>query len=73
MTKKFSKYNYIDKPIDIFWHRRRKSLCRGGKINNEDEGKRKLLDNNGYLIDNPNYRFKEYEKEINLFSHCKLG
>ena len=34
---------------------------------------KKTLDKNDYLIDNPNYRFKQYEKDINLFRYCKLG
>ena len=34
---------------------------------------KKLLDDNGYLIDNPHYRFKEFEKEHELFRFCKLG
>ena len=44
-----------------------------GRFNTEDEGKKKLLDDNGYLIDNPKYRFREYEKDNNLFRYCKLG
>ena len=34
---------------------------------------KKVLDDDGYLIDNPNYRFREYEKDNNLFRYCKLG
>ena len=34
---------------------------------------KKLFDDNGYLIDNPKYRFREYEKDNNLFKYCKLG
>ena len=70
----FGEYIYEDKIIDIFF-----GIGEGivyveeGRFNTEDEGKRKLLDKNGYLIDNPNYRFKEYEKDINLFRYCKLG
>ena len=44
-----------------------------GRFNTESEGKRKLLDDNGYLIDNPNYRFNEFEKKNDLFRYCKLG
>ena len=33
-----------------------------GRFNTEDEGKRKLLDNNSYFIENPNYRFKNMKK-----------
>ena len=72
--EKFDKYINEDKPIDVFF-----GLGEGrvyveeGRFNTEDEGKRKLLDKNGYLIDNPNYRFKVYEKDINLFRYCKLG
>ena len=44
-----------------------------GRFNTEKEGKKKLLDNDGYLIDNPYYRFKKYERENNLFRYCKLG
>ena len=44
-----------------------------GRFNTEDEGKKKLLDDNGYLIDNPKYRFREYERDNNLFRYCKLG
>ena len=34
---------------------------------------KKLLDDNDYLIDNPNYRFKEFEKDHELLTFCKLG
>ena len=44
-----------------------------GRFNTQDEGKRKLLDDNGYLIDNPKYRFKKFEKNSELFRYCKLG
>ena len=44
-----------------------------GRFNTKDEGKRKILDDNGYLIDNPNYRFREFEKSVELFRYCKLG
>ena len=74
LTKKIGKYIYRDKPIDIFFGRGEgRVYVEEGRFNTEDEGKRKLLDSNGYWIDNPNYRFKEYEKEIDLFKYCKLG
>ena len=44
-----------------------------GRFNTEDEGKRKLFDDNGYFINNPNYRFKEFEEDNELFKYCKLG
>ena len=43
------------------------------KFNTENEGKRKLLNNYDYLIDNPNYWLKKYEKFNNLFRYCQLG
>ena len=43
-----------------------------GRFNTVDEGKRKLLDDKGYLIDNPNYRFREHERNNDLFRYCKL-
>ena len=72
--EKFIKYVCGEKPIDIFF-----GIGEGrvygeeGRFNTEDEGKRKILDDNGYLINNPNYRFKEYEKDNSLFRCCKLG
>ena len=74
MKNRFDKYIYGDKPIDIFFGiGEGRVYVEEGRFNTEDEGKRKLLNINGYLIDNPNYRFKEYEKDINLFRCCKLG
>lgn len=32
-----------------------------------------MLDDSGYLIDNPNYKFKEFEHDNELFRYCKLG
>ena len=69
----FSEYISEEKPIDIFFGiGEGRVYVEEGRFNTEDEGKRKLLDNNGYLIDNPNYRFKEYERDNNLFRYCKL-
>ena len=63
-----------EKPIDIFFGiGEGRVYVEEGRFNTEDEGKKKLLDNNGYLIDNPKYRFREYEKDNNLFRYCKLG
>ena len=71
---KFADYIYEEKPIDIFFGiGEGKVYVEEGRFNNEDKGKKKLLDDNGYLIDNPNYRFKEFEKEHELFRFCKLG
>ena len=44
-----------------------------GRFNTDDEGKKKLINNDGPLINNPNCRFKKYEKDNNLFRYCKLG
>ena len=72
--EKFSKYVCGEKPIDIFFGiGEGRVYVEEGRFNTEDEGKRKILDNNGYLINNPNYRFKEYEKDNSLFRCCKLG
>ena len=71
---KLTNYIYEEKPIDIFFGiGEGKVYVEEGRFNTEDEGKKKLLDDNGYLIDNPNYRFKEFEKENELFRFCKLG
>ena len=71
---KLTNYIYEEKPIDIFFGiGEGKVYVEEGRFNNKDEGKKKLLDDNGYLIDNPNYRFKEFEKEHELFRFCKLG
>ena len=71
---KLTNYIYEEKPIDIFFGiGEGKVYVEEGRFNTEDEGKKKLLDDNGYLIDNPNYRFKEFEKEHELFRFCKLG
>ena len=71
---KFGENICEDKPIDIFFGiGEGRVYVEEGRFNTEDEGKKKLLDDNGYLIDNPNYRFREYEKDNNLFRYCKLG
>ena len=70
---KFDKYVH-KKPIDVFVGiGKGRVYVEEGRFNTENEGKRKLLDDNGYLIDNPKYRFREYEKNNNLFRYCKLG
>ena len=70
----FGKYICEEKPIDIFFGiGEGRVYVEEGRFNTEDEGKKKLLDDNGYLIDNPKYRFREYEKDNNLFRYCKLG
>ena len=72
--EKFGKYIYRDKPIDIFFGiGEGRVYVEEGRFNTEHEGKRKLLDKSGYLINNPNYRFRKFEKDINLFRYCKLG
>ena len=71
---KITNYVYENNPIDFFFGiGEGKVYVEEGRFNTKDEGKRKLLDDNGYLIDNPNYRFREYEKDNNLFKYCKLG
>ena len=71
---KFSEYFCEEKPIDIFFGiGEGRVYVEEGRFNTEDEGKKKLLDDNGYLIDNPKYRFREYEENNNLFRYCKLG
>ena len=75
-TKKYKlgEYIYEEKPIDIFFGiGEGRVYVEEGRFNTEDEGKKKLLDDNGYLIDNPKYRFREYEKVNDLFRYCKLG
>ena len=70
----FGEYICEEKPIDIFFGiGEGRVYVEEGRFNTEDEGKKKILDNNGYLIDNPKYRFREYEKDNNLFRYCKLG
>ena len=70
----FGEYICEEKPIDFFFGiGEGRVYVEEGRFNTEDEGKKKLLDNNGYLIDNPKYRFREYEKNNNLFRYCKLG
>ena len=71
---KIINYDLEKNPIDIFFGiGEGRVFVEEGRFNTEDEGKRKLLDDNGFLIDNPNYRFGEYEKDNNLFRYCKLG
>ncbi len=71
---KFGEYICEEKPIDIFFGiGEGRVYVEEGRFNTEDEGKKKLLDDNGYLIDNPKYRFREYEKVNDLFRYCKLG
>ena len=70
----FSEYISEEKPIDIFFGiGEGRVYLEEGRFNTKEEGKKKLLDDNGYLIDNPKYRFREYEKNNNLFRYCKLG
>ena len=70
----FGEYIYEKKPIDIFFGiGEGRVYLEEGRFNTKEEGKKKLLDDNGYLIDNPKYRFREYEKDNNLFKYCKLG
>ena len=67
-------YVYRNNPIDFFFGiGEGRVYVEEGRFNTESEGKRKLLDDNGYLIDNPNYRFNEFEKKNDLFRYCKLG
>ena len=71
---KFGEFICEEKPIDIFFGiGEGRVYVEEGRFNTKDEGKKKLLDDNGYLIDNPKYRFREYEKVNNLFRYCKLG
>ena len=70
----FCKYNFGEKPIDIFFGiGEGRVYVEEGRFNTEEEGKKNLLDDNGYLIDNPKYRFRKYEKVNDLFRYCKLG
>ena len=70
----FSEYISEEKPIDIFFGiGEGRVYLEEGRFNTKEEGKKKLLNDNGYLIDNPKYRFREYEKDNNLFRYCKLG
>ena len=71
---KFGEYIFEKKSIDIFFGiGEGRVYIEEGRFNTEEEGKKKLLDDNGYLIDNPKYRFREHEKYNNLFRYCKLG
>ena len=71
---KFGEYICEEKPIDIFFGiGEGRIYVEEGRFNTEEEGKKKLLDDNGYIIDNPKYRFRGYEKDNNLFRYCKLG
>ena len=75
-TKKDKLGEYIceEKPIDIFFGiGEGRVYVEEGRFNTEDEGKKKVLDDNGYLMDNSKYRFKECEKNYDLFRCCKLG
>ena len=70
----FGEYICEEKPIDIFFGiGEGRVYVEEGRFNTEDEGKKKLLDDYGYLIDNPKFRFREHEKYNNLFRYCKLG
>ena len=71
---KFGEYICEEKPIDVFFGiGEGRVYVEEGRFNYEDEGKKKFLNDSGYLIDNPKYRFREYEKDNNLFRYCKLG
>ena len=67
-------YICIENPIDIFFGiGEGRVYIEEGRFNTVEEGKKKVLDDNGYLIDNPNYKFKKFEKDNELFRYCKLG
>ena len=71
---KFGKCVCSKKQIDIFFGMGTgRVYVEEGRFNTKDEGKRKLLDDNGYFSDNLNYRFKEFEKDNELFKYCNLG
>ena len=71
---KFDKCVGREKPINIFFGMGEgRVYVEEGRFNTEDEGKRKLLDDNGYFIENPNYRFKKFEENNELFNYCNLG
>ena len=71
---KFVNYVFEKNPIDFFFGiGEGRVYVEEGRFNSVIEGKRKILDDNGYLIDNPNFRFKEFEKDNDLFRFCKLG
>ena len=62
-TKKnmFDEYISEEKPIDIFFGiGEGRVYLEEGRFNTKEEGKKKLLDDNGYLIHNLKYRFREY-------------
>ena len=70
----FGEYICEEKPIDIFFGiGEGRVYLEEGRFNTKEEGKKNLLNDNGYLIDNPKYRFSKYEKDNNLFRYCKLG
>ena len=67
-------YVCIKNPIDIFFGiGEGRVYIEEGRFNTEKEGKKKVFDDSGYLIDNPNYKFKKFEKDNELFRYCKLG
>ena len=70
----FGEYICEEKLIDFFFGiGEGRVYLEEGRFNTKEEGKKKVLDENGYLIDNPKYRFREYEKDNILFRYCKLG
>ena len=66
-SKKNKITNYISKnnPIDIFFGiGQGRVYVEEGRFNTESEGKRKLLDNDGYFIDNQIIDLKNMKKII---------
>ena len=70
---KINEYVYEESLIDNFFIGKGRFYVEDERVNTKDEAKRKLLDSNGYLIDNPNYRFKNFEKDNQLSRYWKLG
>ena len=74
LKSKNKEIGFNHRPIDIFCGiGEGRIYVEEGRFNSVEEGKRKLLDKDGFLIHNPEYRFKNLEIDNELFKFCKLG
>ena len=61
MKNKFAIKDFQENPKDVFLNIGEGRVYEHVKsFNTEDEGKKQFFDDKGYLINNPNYRFKEF-------------
>ena len=81
LVEKYGKdedYIYEEKPIDVFVGiGEGRIYVEEGRFNTKEEGSSHIYDEDGYGIENPNYRFKKLDKKYDvigeLFQNVRLG